>query len=127
MPTRTLYRPAGLKEYELIKETDYRAFPPRLSWQPIFYPVLNQDYATQIARDWNTKDEKSDFVGIVTAFDVDTEYLSQFDVQTVGASTHQELWIPAERLDEFNSNILGKIRVIDVFYGDKHTGDTIDE
>ena len=53
--TITLWRPVGPAELRLIVEADYRAFPPRLPEQPIFYPVLNEAYATQIARDWNTK------------------------------------------------------------------------
>jgi hypothetical protein len=44
----TLYRPVGQKELDLIRELEYRAFPPRLPEQPIFYPVLNQEYAAQI-------------------------------------------------------------------------------
>ena len=36
-----LYRPVGSKELELIKKSNYRRFPPRLTEQPIFYPVLN--------------------------------------------------------------------------------------
>ncbi len=51
----TLFRPVGQNELNLIKESGYKAFPPRLPEQPIFYPVLNEEYATQIARDWNTK------------------------------------------------------------------------
>lgn len=50
-----LYRPVGIKELELIALSDWAAFPPRLPHQPIFYPVLNFQYAAQIARDWNTK------------------------------------------------------------------------
>ena len=49
----TLYRPVGSKELELINESDWKKFPPRLYWQPVFYPVLNEEYAIQIARDWN--------------------------------------------------------------------------
>jgi hypothetical protein len=48
-----LYRPVGPKELELIKESGCREFPSRLPGQPIFYPVLNEEYAVQIARDWN--------------------------------------------------------------------------
>jgi hypothetical protein len=48
-----LYRPVGPKELALIAASDYTAFPPRLAEQPIFYPVLNFEYAEQIARDWN--------------------------------------------------------------------------
>ncbi|MBK5721430.1 hypothetical protein JGH11_11150 [Dysgonomonas sp. Marseille-P4677] len=62
----TLYRPVGLKELQLIIDLDFKAFPPRLEWQPIFYPVLNQEYAEQIAEKWNTKDEFSGYCGIVT-------------------------------------------------------------
>src|SRR5215510_6595314 len=60
----TLFRPVGLNELSLIWDSGMREFPPRLPHQPIFYPVANRDYATQIARDWNTKD--SSFAGYVT-------------------------------------------------------------
>jgi hypothetical protein len=53
----TLYRPVGRKELELIRASGFRAFPHRLPHQPFFYPVLTEEYAVQIARDWNTKDE----------------------------------------------------------------------
>jgi hypothetical protein len=113
-----LYRPVGQKEMDLIEEVEFRAFPPRLYFQPIFYPVLNEEYATQIARDWNTKDAASGYVGYVTRFAVSASYLAKFEVQTVGAaSVHQEYWIPAEELDEFNRNIIGKIDVIAKFVG----------
>jgi hypothetical protein len=111
----TLYRPVGQKELDLIRESSFRAFPPRLSWQPIFYPVLNEEYAVQIARDWNTKDEASGFVGYVTRFQVRAEYLERYSVQTVGATMHQEYWIPAEELPELNQNIVGGIEVIAEF------------
>jgi hypothetical protein len=119
---RTLYRPTGLAEYRLIDQSDFQAFPPRLDWQPIFYPVLNYDYAAQIARDWNTKDSASGYIGFVTAFDIDTNYLSQFEEHIVGGTLHRELWIPAEQLKEFNAEIVGKIRVVAVFYGEKYVG-----
>jgi hypothetical protein len=48
-----LYRPTGEKEIALIRASGWRAFPPRLPEQPIFYPILNEEYATQIARDWS--------------------------------------------------------------------------
>lgn len=67
--TITLYRPVGSEELTLIAATGYRKFPPRLPGQPIFYPVLNEEYATQIARDWNAKNSESG-VGIVTKFRV---------------------------------------------------------
>src|ERR1044071_8010439 len=107
----TLYRPVGQKELDLIRESGYSGFPPRLPEQPIFYPVLNEEYATQIARDWNTKHNDPP-VGYVTRFQVRSDYLVGYEVQVVGGSQHQEYWIPAGALDEFNRNIVGQIEVI---------------
>jgi predicted hydrolase (HD superfamily) len=122
MKTQELYRPVGLFELRLIREANYQAFPPRLTHQPLFYPVLNVEYAEQIARHWNTNDEASGFMGAVTAFDVDTAYLSQFEEHVVGSSIHREFWIPAEELDEFNRHIQGTIRVLKAFYGERFSG-----
>src|SRR6478609_1388016 len=114
----TLYRPVGPKELELIRQSGNKAFPPRLPEQPIFYPVLNEEYATKIARDWNVPASGS---GYVTRFAVRADYLSRYEVQTVGSRIHQEYWIPAEELDEFNSNIVGSIEVIAEFHA--HEGE----
>ena len=110
-----LYRPVGEKELALIVESGYSEFPPRLSEQPVFYPVLNRKYAEEIAGKWNTRDKNSGYKGYVTEFEVDDDYISRYEVHTVGKSYHQELWIPAEELAEFNSHITGKIRVIAEF------------
>lgn len=115
MTTKTLYRPVGQRELDLVAAAGYRAFPPRLPEQPIFYPVLTRDYAEQIARRWNTKDERSGFVGYVLEFDVETDYVSKFEVNKVGNEQHLELWIPAEELPEFNRHIRGVIRVVAKF------------
>lgn len=109
MDTTTLYRPVGPAELKLIEKSGWRAFPARLPEQPIFYPVLNEEYATQIARDWNVPASGS---GYVTAFEVDSQYLTKFEVRTVGSKIHKELWVPAEELEEFNDHIVGTIRVI---------------
>jgi hypothetical protein len=121
-----LFRPVGIKEYELIKETQFTKFPPRLEGQPIFYPVLNREYAIEIAEKWNTKDEVSGYCGFVTEFEVDDQYISNFEVKTVGSKSHQEYWIPAEELEDFNDNIIGNIKVIDEFYGEKYSGKKMD-
>ena len=55
--TTVLFRPVGQKEFDLIRESDFTAFPPRLPQQPIFYPVLNEHYATQIAPEWNANSQ----------------------------------------------------------------------
>jgi lysophospholipase L1-like esterase len=109
--TVTLFRAVGKKEMELIKESDFLAFPPRLPFQPMFYPVLYKAYAIKIARDWNTKDAASGYFGYVTQFQVLAEFLKKYSVQTVGSSIHKEYWIPAEDLAEFNRNIIGKIEI----------------
>ena len=50
-----LYRPVGSKELELIKQSGYTKYPPRLPEQPIFYPVLNEKYANEITMKWNVR------------------------------------------------------------------------
>lgn len=112
--TTVLFRPVGHKELELIRASGNKAFPPRLPEQPIFYPVLNEEYATQIARDWNAK-HNPDKRGYVTRFAVSANYLARYEVQTVGGNIHQEYWILAEDLHEFNRNIVGEIEVIAEF------------
>ena len=113
MKTVTLFRPVGPRERDLIKETGWPQFPPRLPEQPIFYPVLNEEYAVQIARDWNVRDAGS---GYVTRFEVDADFVKRYPVQTVGASLHQELWVPAEELDDFNQHICGTIEIVAEFH-----------
>lgn len=112
MKTTTLYRPVGPAELALIEQSGWRRFPPRLPEQPIFYPVMNEDYAIQIARDWNVPAFGS---GYVTRFEVKRDYLDQFEVQNVGGHIHNELWVPAEQLEEFNDNIVGTIIVTQKF------------
>jgi hypothetical protein len=100
----------------LITATDFTAFPPRLPEQPIFYPVLNDEYAAQIARDLNAK-YNEDKIGYVTKFEVRKDFLDNYETKIVGSKTHEEYWIPAEDLEEFNRNIDGKIEVIAEFRG----------
>ena len=107
--TIILYRPVGPKEFELIAASGFREFPPRLPDQPIFYPVLNEGYARQIAREWNVP---ASGAGYVTRFAVRKEFADRYQVQTVGSSIHKELWIPAGDLAEMNRNIVGLIEVI---------------
>jgi hypothetical protein len=103
----TLWRPTGQKELDLVAASGWRAWPPRLPEQPIFYPVLNRWYATKIAREWNVPHGG---VGYVTAFDVRKDYLDRFPVRQAGGRDVLEYWIPAEELEEFNANIAGSIR-----------------
>jgi hypothetical protein len=110
-----LFRPVGQAELDLIREAGFKAFPPRLPHQPVFYPVLVEAYAMQIARDWNARDAASGYVGYVTRFEADRQYASQFPVQKVGNADALELWVPAEPLDDFNRHLIGLIEVVQEF------------
>ena len=109
-----LYRPVGTNEPALIEAGDFSSFPPRLPEQPIFYPVLNEEYAAQIACDWNAK-YNADKIGFVTKFAVRKEFLDRYEIKVVGGATHEEYWITAEDLEEFNRNIVGRIEIIAEF------------
>jgi hypothetical protein len=121
MPT-TLFRPIGLNELALLWDSGMREFPERLANQPIFYPVVNLEYARQIARDWNTPDKNSGFAGFVTQFSISSTYLSKFDLRTAGSAAHREYWIPAKELNSFNKAINGLISVEDAFFGPEFEG-----
>src|SRR5215216_2639019 len=110
-----LYRPVGLQELELIYDSGMKAFPARLPQQPIFYPVLDLEYARQIASDWKAKSGQS--AGYLTQFKVEDEYVSHFEKHTVGGSQHQEFWIPAEEVEEFNQHIIGHVKVLEAHFG----------
>lgn len=96
----TLYRPVGPEELELIKQNNYKKWPPRLPEQPFFYPVTNKEYARQIARDWNAPSSGS---GYVTRFKVKSEFMNRYPIQKVGGEIYTEWWIPAEDLGERQS------------------------
>jgi hypothetical protein len=87
-------------------------FPPRLPEQPIFYPVENEDYAIQIASDWNVKSSGS---GYVLRSADGAAFLAKYPIQQVGTAVHREYWIPAEDLEMFNDHIIGAIEVVGSF------------
>jgi hypothetical protein len=107
--TTVLYRPIGPKELDLLQANGFTKWPPRLPEQPIFYPVTNEQYASEIAEKWNLKETG---YGAVTRFYVRTSFMSRYPIQRVGSSHHTEWWVPAEKLDELNQNIVGKIEII---------------
>ena len=109
MDTVTLWRPTGPHELALVEASGWRAWPARLPDQPIFYPVLNEDYATRIARDWNVPASGS---GFVTRFEVARDFLDRYEVHQVGGQTILEYWIPAEDLEDLNDHIVGPIEVV---------------
>lgn len=109
--TVTMYRPVGKNELALIEESGFTAYPPRLPDQPIFYPVLNEGYARQIAKTWNSRlnDDKE---GYVTKFKVTKSMSDKYKPEIVGGKQHEEIWVPAEELADFNAAIVEKIEVI---------------
>ena len=111
-PTITLRRPVGPQELTLIEASEMQAFPPRLPEQPIFYPVLSEAYAVQIARDWNVP---ASGAGFVTRFAVLKSFLDRYRVEHAGSKAHLEYWIPAEDLDDFNKAIVDRIEVAAAF------------
>lgn len=111
--TVTLYRPTGPEELDLVAKSEFRCWPPRLPEQPIFYPVTNEQYAIEIARDWNVLHSGC---GFVTRFEVRAAFMARYETHVVGAARHTEWWIPAEELDALNDNIVGHIEVIHEFY-----------
>jgi hypothetical protein len=104
-----LFRPTGPEELELVRASGFKRWPPRLPEQPIFYPVINEEYAIQIARRWNVKDSG---VGYVTRFQVRKEFMDRYPLEKVGGREHMEWWIPAEELESLNDNIVGLIEII---------------
>lgn len=114
-----LFRPTGVNELRLVAKAQWRAWPPRLPDQPIFYPVLTREYARKIARDWNAVGHG---LGFVTEFDIDDAFAARYPVQDAAGRSHQELWVPADELPEFNSHIIGAIQVTEVFEGPQFTG-----
>ena len=120
-----LWRPVGINELSLMFDASMRSFPPRLPEQPIFYPVLNFAYAEQIARDWNAQEPEG--AGYVTQFSVNDDYLRNFSRQIVGGRQHEEFWIPAEQLSEFNRRIDASIKITSAFFGDNFRGHIPDQ
>jgi hypothetical protein len=115
MESVTLWRPTGPEELALVEASGWREWPPRLPEQPIFYPVLNQEYATMIAPDWNVKHSGS---GYMTRFRVRRLFLDRYETHQVGGRTIMEYWIPAEDLVELNTSIVGLVEVVAEYHQD---------
>lgn len=112
--TTTLWRPTGPKELDLVRASQWRAWPPRLPEQPIFYPVLDEDYAIRIARDWNVKHDGA-WPSSLGSRSSRSSCAGTPSSRPAGR-TILELWVPAEELDEFNAHIVGEIRLTHEFH-----------
>lgn len=113
-----LYRPVGLQELTLIAQAGYRSFPAQLAEPPIAYPILNLDYASHVAKDIKTREVNAGYAGFVAEFEISEQYARQFAVKSVGLRRrHRELLVPSEEFHNFNTRILGHIKVVAAFYG----------
>ncbi len=81
---------------------------------------IKEKYAIEIATRWNLDDEGSGYSGFVTEFDIPETYFNQFKVENVGIHYHNELWVPAEELDYFNTQIIGEIKITKQFFGKQY-------
>gem|GEM_PF-315167 len=115
-----LYRPVGLQEVESIYDSGMKAFPARLPKQPIFYPVLQLEYARQIASNWNA--ESGESAGYVTQFNIEDKYIKKFEKHAVRGTQYQEFWIQADDMEKFNKHIVGHIKVLEAHFGDAFQG-----
>jgi len=111
-----MYRPTGPEEHKLVEESGFTKWPPRLEGQPIFYPVTNELYAREITEQWNIRDSG---VGYVFRFVVERAFAENFALQKVGGGHHTEWWIPAEKVNDLNSAIVGKIELIGRYPAEK--------
>ncbi len=102
-----LWRPTGPEELALVEQSGWSRWRPRLTEQPIFYPVLNEWYATKIAREWNVP---ASGVGYVTRFQVRTAFLGQYETHQIGGRDVMEYWIPAEDVENSTTTSLGSSR-----------------
>ncbi|MBD2714289.1 ADP-ribosylation/crystallin J1 [Microvirga sp. STR05] len=107
-----LYRPVNQQELDLIAASGWLEFPPGVPEQTPFYLVPEEHHDTRLADDWQSSSRDA---GYLLRFAVDAEYAATFPVQNVGLREHNELWVPAEELPEFNRQIMGQIEVIAVF------------
>jgi hypothetical protein len=109
----TLWRPTGPAELALVEASGWREWPPRLPDRPYFYPAVNQEYATMIARDWNVPASGSRYV---TRFEVRRSFIGNYEVHQAGGQTILEYWIPAEDLAALNANLVGTIELVAQFH-----------
>jgi len=107
--TITLFRPVGPGEHRAIEQSGFRAFPEPPAKQPIFYPVLTEEFALKIVREWIIPDLGA---GFITRFKVRHTFLSRYPVENAGGPGLEEYAIPIRDLAEFNQNIVGPIEVI---------------
>jgi hypothetical protein len=112
-PVAHLFRPVGFGELQLVRNSGWTRFPPRLPDEPIFYPIGDEDDAIQIARTWSLKTGVSCYV---LRFAVDVTFLTRHPLQRARNAAQREYRILAGGLEELDDHILGAIELIASFY-----------
>lgn len=107
--TVTLYRSVGPGQLKCIVESGWKKFPPRLHWQPYFYPMLHEAFAHKIASQWNVKQSG---VGYVLRFKVRKQYLDSLPIYIIGGPEHKEYRIASHELSDLNDNLVGSIELM---------------
>jgi hypothetical protein len=110
--TTILYRPAGQEELDLVKKSGFKAFPPAVEAQPVLNFLESEEYATFIARQVDANKSSSGYIGYVLSVSVHTDFITQFAIRKEGSAIALEYEIPADRIIQFNENIVGMIELI---------------
>lgn len=112
---KTLYKAVGLPEWRLIRSDGTAAFPECMLRHRLHYPSLQFEPACRFAREWHIGDRFSEFAGLVLAFPVRPAFLDEYQRRFDAGEV--ELWLTPEDNRQINGNLLGRIRVCEVFYG----------
>lgn len=107
--TVALYRSVGPGQLKCIVESGWKKFPPRLHWQPYFYPMLHESFAHKIASQWNVKQSGA---GYVVRFNVKKSYVERLPIYIIGGPEHKEYRIAADELAGLNESIVGDIELM---------------
>ena len=94
MSTVTLWGPVGQAELDLIEQTRWTRFAPRLPDSRSSRPVLNEEYATKVARDGNTKGAARATSATCCASRSKPTMSAGFEPQRVDGAGIDELWVP---------------------------------
>lgn len=115
----TLYYLVDQKELSKIVDTNYKQIPVRNQPQNMCCFLLNQFYAEQLAHDWNNNGFDYSYAVHVIAIDLPNAYLEQFSVQKFSTEQENELWILPTELPRLNAQILGRIKLVKSFFGER--------
>lgn len=107
-----LYKPLSPKQLAAVISSGWRRFSPDSPQQKVFYPKLHLEYAEKIARQWDAAQYEA---GFVVKFKVPSQFVADYDIQSVGYDEHREYKIPIHELERFNRQIIGPIRLISAF------------